>query len=159
MSEKTNFVHQYLLEEMKAARQRIEAEINIMNRFEILSISVVGAIYFTFFQFKISNQSALVTLSLLPTLICVYGVFRYRAHADVVRIHEGYVKNIERQIQELDGSEKFQGLVTFYDAQKRSRLKYARYAFWTVMFLLSFTILILALFCPGHLATIHTKNS
>ena len=75
----------YLIEEMKAARARIDENIKTMNQFEILSIGAIWATYGAFFSFKISAPAALVFLASIPVLICTYGLFRYRAHADVIR--------------------------------------------------------------------------
>jgi hypothetical protein len=146
----------YLVEEMKAARQRIDAEIATMNQFEVLSITSIGAIYLIFFQFKIVDPAGLIFLSLLPVLICGYGLFRYRAHAAIVRIHEEYIKEkIETKVLGL--GEK--GLVGFYDDKKRSTLKQARFTFWTVIFLISFSIFILAAVCPEYILRINPPSS
>jgi hypothetical protein len=149
-------VDAYLIEEMKAARQRIDAEITTMNQFEILSITSIGAIYLIYFQFKIVDRGGLVFLTLLPVLICAYGLFRYRAHAAIVRIHEEYIKEkIETKI--FPPSER--GLVGFYDERKRSQLKQARLTFWTIIFLISFTIFILAIFCPEYILRINLQKA
>ena len=47
------YKNEYLLEEMKAARNRIDEEIKIINQFEILSISAIFATYYLFLSFKI----------------------------------------------------------------------------------------------------------
>ena len=112
---------------MKAARLRIDAEIATMNQFEILSLTTIGAIYFLFFQFRITDRGGLIFLSSLPVAISAYGIFRYRAHAHIVELHERYIKDrIEKFIfpPPDDG-----GLVTYYDKEKRRLLKHARLTF------------------------------
>ena len=59
----------YLLEEMKTARQRIDAEIAVMNQFEILSFTAIGAIYLLFFQYKIVDRGALILLAFLAVFV------------------------------------------------------------------------------------------
>jgi len=142
----------YLVEEMKSARQRIDAEITTMNQFEVLCLTSIGAIYFLFFQFRIVDHGRVVFLASLPVLISAYGLFRYRAHADIVKIHEEYIKTkIEKYFYETSDHG---GLVGYYDAEKRGLLKLARLSFWTLVFLLSFSILVLATFCPELLTRI-----
>jgi len=147
----------YLIEEMKVARQRMDAEIITMNQFEILSFTSIGAIYVAFFQFKIVDHAALVFLSFLSVAICAYGIFRYRAHADIIKIHEDYIKEkIESTVFGGEGR-KGEGLVVFYDSKKRSLLIWARLVFWGAIFLVSFAIFILAIACPEYLIRVIPK--
>jgi|GEM_PF-4736479 len=142
----------YLLEEMKAARSRIDAEIKTMNQFETLSIGAIGATYGAFFSFKISAQAPLIFLAFITVLICVYGLFRYRAHADVVRIHEDYIKlRIESSV--FGASER--GLVQYYDDNKRSLLKFWRLVFWYSLIVVSLAILLFSICSPEKLASLH----
>jgi hypothetical protein len=109
----------YLIEEMKAARLRIDEEIKTINQFEILCITAIFAAYYIFLYFRIINIGGLVFISIIPVVICAYGLFRYRAHADVIKIHERYIKfHIEKTI--FDGSSRPRGLVKYYD-QKKTR--------------------------------------
>jgi hypothetical protein len=143
---------QFSIEEMKAARGRIDQEIATMNNFEIVSVAAVGAIYLTFFSQRISDHSALVFLTALPVIVCGYGLFRYRAHASIVQVHEEYIKILEKQF--LDRA----GLVGHYDENKTGQLKQARFAFWTIIFLLSFAVFTIAIACPEILTRIHPPS-
>ncbi len=53
-------------------------------------------------------------------------------------MHEEYIKTLE---QKFLGEE---GLVSHYDENKTGLLKRARYAFWILIFLMSFAIFIVA---------------
>lgn len=140
---------QFRIEEMKAARGRIDQEISTMNNFEIVSVAAMGAIYFTFFSQRISDHVALVVLSMLPVIVCGYGLFRYRAHASIVQVHEEYIKTLETKF--LGRS----GLVGHYDENKTGQLKRARFAFWVIILLLSFAVFIVAISCPDKITRIH----
>jgi hypothetical protein len=140
---------QYRLEEMKTARARIDQEISTMNNFEIVSVAAMGAVYLTFFSQHISDHAALIVLSSLPIIICGYGLLRYRAHASIVQVHEEYIKRLERKF--LGES----GLVGHYDENKSGQLKQARFAFWIIIFLLSFAIFVIAIACPQKLTQVH----
>jgi hypothetical protein len=140
---------QFSIEEMKAARGRIDQEIATMNNFEIVSVAAIGAIYLAFFSQRISDHYALMVLTALPVIVCGYGLFRYRAHASIVQVHEEYIKILEKQF--LDRS----GLVGHYDENKTGQLKLARFAFWTIIFLLSFAVFIVSVACPEKLTRIH----
>jgi hypothetical protein len=156
-AELSEFQREYLIEEMKAARTRIDEEIKTMNQFEILSIAAIWTTYWAFFSFSVKDHAALVLLTFIPFVVCVYGVFRYRAHADVVRIHERYIKlYIERSVFTVDS--KPQGLVRYYDRRKRSLLKFARYTFWWTLLFLSFALLVIAVACPEILTRIHVPK-
>ncbi|MFA6267808.1 MAG: hypothetical protein WC670_19085 [Pseudolabrys sp.] len=145
----------YLIEEMKAARLRIDEEIKTMNQFEILSIAAIWAIYGAFLTFKILDHGALVVMTTVPFAICVYGVFRYRAHADVVKIHERYIKHsIEAAFFPGDAG----GLVRYYDKKKRSLLRTARLTFWVALSALTFAILVVAVVCPERLTQVYPKT-
>jgi hypothetical protein len=146
---------EYLIEEMKAARQRIDEEIKTMNQFEILSITAIWVTYWAFLFFKITDYGALIVICFIPVLICVYGIFRYRAHADVVRIHERYIKlYIEKTI--YSETNRPRGLVRYYDRKKRSLLKIARLSFWIAIFLISFGIFIAVVVAPEKITQIHS---
>ena len=150
--------NKYLIEEMKAARARIDEEIKTMNQFEILSIAAIWATYYAFFSFKVIDPAAMIVLAFVPFVICVYGIFRYRAHADVIRIHERYIKlYIEKTIFTADS--KPQGLVRYYDRKKRSLLKFARYAFWWTLVALSFAVLVVAITSPEKISRVHSLTS
>jgi Ca2+/Na+ antiporter len=137
-------LNKYRIEEMKTARQRIDAEILSMNQFEFASFAVIGAVYILVFQYNIRLQPLLSLLAFFPVILCAYGIFRYRAHADVVKIHEEYIKeNIESHFYG-----EHRGLVGHYDNNKRSLLKYARMIFWGIILLIFFSILIISIACP-----------
>ncbi|MFT4276871.1 MAG: hypothetical protein QM576_10985 [Rhodopseudomonas sp.] len=144
-----NSQEQFRVEELKAAHLRIDQEIATMNNFEIVSVFAIGAVYFTFFSQRVSDHGVLVILSLLPVIICGYGLFRYRGHASIVQVHEKYIKSLEEKFL---GSP---GLVGHYDANKSGQLKNARFAFWLIMFLLSFAVLVVSVVCPDRLAKSH----
>ncbi|MEH3144866.1 MAG: hypothetical protein PGN34_05860 [Methylobacterium frigidaeris] len=144
---------QYLLEEVKSARSRIDQEISSMNSNEALNITYIAAIYLAYFQFKITDHWFLRLLSVLPVGIAMYGLVRYNAQRHVINIHESYIKSAEDKIR-LSQSD-FRGLMTYYDAQKRSKLKYARWMLWGSLVI--FTIIFSgAAFCyPEWISSIH----
>ncbi len=144
---------QFRIEEMKAARGRIDQEISTMNNFEFASVAAMGAVYLIFFSQRLSDHAALIVISSLPVIICVYGLFRYRAHASIVQVHEEYIKVLELKLLSS------KGLVGHYDDNKTGQLKRARIAFWAVIFLLSFAIFIVAVACPRKLAQVHSVQS
>ena len=147
----------YLVEEMRAARSRIDEEIKTMNQFEVLSIAAIWAIAWAFFSFKISDPGTLRLLAFVAFAVCIYGIFRYRAHADVVRIHERYIKlYIEKTVFTVDS--KPQGLVRYYDRKKRSLLKYARLTFWWILVALSFAVFVVAIVSPEKLRLAHINH-
>jgi hypothetical protein len=144
-----NASEQFRMEEMKVARSRIDQEISTMNNFEFASVAAMGAIYLIFFSQKIADPAALVVLSLLPVIICIYGLFRYRGHASIVQVHEEYIKTLEEKFLSAPG------LVGHYDDNKSGQLKRARFAFWGIILALSFTVFVVALSCPEKLTRIH----
>lgn len=146
----SDFESKYMIEEMKAARVRIEEEIKAINQFEVFSLTVIGAMYFVFFQFKIQDAGLIRVLSLLPVAICLYGIARYTAHRDVIRIHEEYVKKIEEKVFVNLG-----GLVSYYDREKASRLKYARYLFWSAILGFAVIFSFFAFKNPEYVASFH----
>jgi hypothetical protein len=150
--------YKYLSEEMKSARARIDDEIKTINNFEIVSVSAVFASYYLFLSFKIVDYYAIILISFIPFLICIYGVFRYRAHADVVKIHENYIKfHIERRVF---GKKKFSsGLVRYYDRKKRSLLKYARYAFWGFLTVVTLSVFVIAIGWPEKVTRVHNFST
>jgi hypothetical protein len=142
---------QYLIGEMQACRGRIDQEIAAMNKFETVSVIAIGAIYWLFFSERIQDQAAIVLLTALPVIICAYGLFRYRAHASIVQVHEAYVKSVEAKVL------KEPGFVTHYDSNKSSLLKYARVVFWSVMLAMSFALLVVAVVCPEKISRVHNR--
>ena len=143
---------QYLIEEMQACRGRIDQEIAAMNKFETVSVIAIGAVYWLFFSEHIKDQAAIVLLTALPVIICAYGLFRYRAHASIVQVHEAYVKSVEMKVLNEPG------FVTHYDNNKSGLLKYARIAFWSVMLAISFTLLVIAMVCPEKISRVHNPQ-
>jgi hypothetical protein len=154
MSETQGQKSTYLLEEMRVARERIAAEIDRINQFEVLSFTAIGAIYLLFFQYKIVDHGAIVLLAFLAVAICAYGIVRYRAHAAVIQTHECYIKEVIEN--KVFGPER--GLVEYYDNHKKSRLRQARFLFWGVMLLVSLVILILATFWPDYITRALPKS-
>ncbi|MDQ1186789.1 MULTISPECIES: hypothetical protein [Agrobacterium] len=138
--------YQYLLEEMKAARTRIDEEIRTMNQFEILSMVAVGLIYWLVLSAESLRPLALALSAFFPVLISGYGIFRYRAHAHVIKVHEAYIKiHIERKIF---GRTSLSGLVKYYDRKKTGNLKTARFTFWIVAFCISLSLFVVCLVAP-----------
>jgi len=144
---------QFRIEEMKAARSRIDQEISTMNNFEFASVAAMGAIYLIFFSQRISDHAALIVLSSLPVIICGYGLFRYRGHASIVQVHESYLKALENRFLNQPG------LVGHYDENKTGQLKNARFAFWIIIFLLSFAVFVVAVVAPQKLSRIHNSSA
>lgn len=143
----------YLVEEMKAARTRVEEEIKSINQFEILAMSIIGAIYFLFFNFRIVDPGLIRTLSLLPIVVCFYGFARYTAHRDVIRIHEQYIRDVIEPT--FFQSDRNYGLVFFYDDRKRSLLKYARYLLWLTVLGFAGIFAVFAFWMPDYVASFH----
>lgn len=138
--------YQYLLEEMKAARFRIDEEIRTMNQFEILTIIAIGLIYWLILSAENISHLSLSFASFFPVLITAYGIFRYRAHAHVVKVHEAYVKmHVERTVF---GKMSLKGLVKYYDRKKNGTLKTARFAFWVATFCISLSLFVICLVAP-----------
>ncbi|PZU84538.1 MAG: hypothetical protein DI528_14395 [Shinella sp.] len=138
-----------MLEEMKAARLRIDEDIRTMNQFEVLSIIAIGLIYWFMISEKLDSYFLLIIITAFPVLIAGYGLVRYRAHAAVIRVHDKYIKfHIERAIY---GRTSLRGLVRYYDRKKDSSLRNARFAFWGIIFLISFAIFIVAIVAPEKL--------
>jgi len=146
------YQEQFRIEELKAAHNRIDQEIATMNNFEIVSVFAMGAIYFTFFSQKITDHTALIILFVLPAFVCAYGLFRYRAHASIIQVHEEYLKDLE---QRFLGSDKKTGLVRHYDETKTGQLKVARFAFWGMMLIFSMAVAAIAVVSPDVLVRVH----
>jgi hypothetical protein len=90
-----------------------------------------------------------MVLSALPVIVCGYGLFRYRAHASIIQVHEAYVEKLEKDFL------KEGGLVHHYDEKKTGQLKQARFAFWFIILFLSFAVFVISVVCPHLLARVH----
>jgi hypothetical protein len=144
-------VEDYALEEMKEVRDRINAEIDWMNRYEALSIALVGAIFALIFQYKISDRVALFAISAIPMLVSFYGYKRYRSHAQIIRKYNSYLTHLEEWIRSKDKS--FVGLVTFYESSKiRSNIRSQRTNFWLAIFFASLALMLFTQWDPERLA-------
>lgn len=148
----SDYQYEYLIEEMKAAHNRIEEEVKSINQFEILAMSIIGAIYFLFFNFKIVDTGLIRALSLLPIAVCIYGLARYTAHRGVIAIHERYIKGVIEPAV-FSENRKF-GLVFFYD-EERSLLQYAGYLLWFAVLLFVLIFSATAFWNPEYVASFH----
>ncbi|MDQ0457151.1 hypothetical protein [Rhizobium paknamense] len=136
----------YLQEEMKTARMRIDEEIRTMNQFEILSIIAIGLIYWFLVGGQVKNTFVVGVVSFFPVLISIYGIFRYRAHAEIIQINEKYIKfHIERTIF---GKSSLKGIVKYYDRKKTGNLKIARYVFWILISIIAICIFTISVVSP-----------
>ncbi len=154
----SEFVERYAIEEMKVARDRINADIDVMNRYEVLSVGLVGAIFALIFQYKIRNREALIFITMLPALVGLYGYFRFRAHAKLVQKYNEYLMAIEAQLMRKDRS--FIGLAT---SQKRSKIKshirLVRSLFWIAIIVFSLLLTAGTQWKPNWLANSVTTNT
>ena len=131
-----DIIDEYVIEEMKVVRDRINNEIDVMNRYEALSIGLVGAILALIFQYKISARVPLFVITILPALVGLYGYYRYRAHAAIVSKYNAYLIEIENRLRARDKT--FVGLVSFYQGSRtRSRIRTLRTCFWVAIVALS----------------------
>jgi len=106
------FQEALILEEFKAARERISKEIDVMNTLEMTFLLGAGAVMAfaltdrTLIQFRASM--------LLIVLLAAYGWYRYQMHRRIVRIHETYIEEkIETSLQ-TPGAIQANGLVRYY---------------------------------------------
>ena len=132
-------IDEYIIEEMKVVRDRINSEIEVMNRYEVLSVGLVGAILTAIFQYKISARIPLFIITMLPALVGLYGYYRYRAHASIVSKYNAYLKEIEKRFKARDDT--FIGLASFYEGSHiRSRIRTLRTYFWAAIVVLSLVL-------------------
>lgn len=137
---------------MKVARDRMNADIDVMNRYEVLSVGLVGAILALIFQYKIKDPGALFVITMLPAFVGVYGYFRFRAHAKLVRKHNDYLMAIEKRLKCRDSS--FIGLATSTkESEQKSHIKLVRSLFWIAIIVFSFVLTISTQLAPDWLAT------
>ena len=153
------FVEKYVIEEMKVARDRINAEIAVMNQYEILVIGLIGAIYAVILQYRISDRTALFILTSLPAVVAVYGYFRYRVHAKVIIKHNSYLKKLEKFVKARDKD--FEGLATFWDTESsRTYIGTIRTYFWFFIIAIAAALMFLTHFYPDLLAgSVHPKDT
>jgi hypothetical protein len=150
-------VEKYVVEEMKAVRERINAEIALVNRYEILYIGLVGVVYAVILQYKISDRITLLIITLLPVLVGVYGFLRYQSHQEIVDQYDSYLIQIETFVKSKDTS--FVGLTTFYHASPiRSHIRKLRSFFWISIVLLSVALTLVTQIDPERLARAVTTN-
>src|SRR3954471_16201930 len=124
----SDFVEKYMLEEMKVAQTRMSADIDVMNRYEIYSVTLIGAVLALIFQYRIVDPLVLFIITVLPGLVGVYGHYRCRAHANQVNKYKEYLQKIEAALTRRD--EVFVGLVTSTDGSAiKSGIKGIRRAF------------------------------
>ena len=137
-----DIIDEYIIEEMKVVRDRINSEIEVMNRYEVLSVGLVGAILAVIFQYKISARIPLFIITILPALVGLYGYYRYRAHAIIVSKYNAYLIEIENRLRAKDNT--FVGLVSFYEGSRiRSRIRTLRTYFWFAIIVLSLLLTVI----------------
>ena len=143
-------VDKFIIEEMKVVRDRINYEIDVINRAEILSIGLVGAVVALIFQYKISSRIPLFVITSLPGLVGIYGYYRYRTHAEIIEKYNDYAKEIEERIRQKDDA--FVGLVTAYQANKRkSRIRTLRTWIWKAIIIFSIVLTVILQWDPAML--------
>jgi hypothetical protein len=152
-----DFVEKYMIEEMKAVQQRMNADIEVMNKYEVFGVGLVGAILALIFQYKIADRSVLFLITALPALVGVYGHFRCRAHAKLVRRYNEYLLKIESSLKRRDDA--FVGFATSNDLSKiKSNIKAVRLSFWFAIILISVGLTIATQFYPMWLANSVTRS-
>ena len=67
-----------------------------------------------------------------------------------MKIHEDYIKQVVEKAV-FGTPTNCEGLVTYYDKSKKSRLKHARLTFWWTILIVSIAILVCAIFLPDYI--------
>ncbi|WP_035964738.1 hypothetical protein [Bradyrhizobium sp. YR681] len=153
-----DFVEQYIMEEMKVAQARMSADIDAMNRYEVYAVTLVGAILALIFQYKIVDRSVLLVVTVLPGLVGIYGHFRCRAHANLVKRYNEYLLKIESSLKSRD--DRFVGFATANQTSEiRSYIKTVRSSFWVAIIAISIGLTIATQLAPAWLANSVTVKS
>jgi hypothetical protein len=148
----TDFIEKYMIEEMKVAQTRMSADIDVMNRYEVYGISLIGAILALIFQYKIVDRQVLLVVTALPALVGTYGHFRCRAHAKLVRRYTEYLLSIEASLRRRD--ESFVGFATSNEASAiKSHIKNVRSSVWIAIIVISVSLTIATQWTPTWLAS------
>jgi len=147
----TDFVEKYMIEEMKVAQTRMSTDIDVMNRYEVYGITLIGAILALIFQYRIADRYVLFVVTVLPALVGIYGHFRCRAHANLVRRYNEYLLKIESTLKQRDRS--FVGFATSNEASEiRSNIKKVRSSVWIAIIAISVILTIVTQLAPTWLA-------
>ena len=125
---------QYMIEEMKAARSAIDAQMREHERLMFFSITAFGAAYLTLVVRDLAAHPVSIIFALIPVILSIYGLIREHAMVSFAAVTDRYLSEFtERSFLGGKG-----GYLAHYSHNKRSSYtRLARRLFWFCQIILS----------------------